>query len=255
MLRQMRSGDTVEEGRSFTDINVRVSGDTAWATLREQFVRKIQDNKGKKVDYHDVFTLVKRNGRWLINNVSQTEQNVKYVTRFRIMLSNGSILETYLPSHLSKAHTGGFALQDMFTQIVDPVYPEAARAAGVSGEVVFLVTFDEDGYIIQAIRRMGNPILADAAAAAMLQWKTNPMPVSITFPVEFDFRPDGSVDIAPTVPILGGGSVKQNEVPFNPLGFPKPQDFLIGEPPEGLAALAEEAAPVFVRPTEIPGDR
>lgn len=251
ILKQFRNGGTVEEGRSFSDIKVRVSGDTAWATLRDRFVRKNPYSKGKEADYYDVFTLAKRDGRWLINNISQTEQNVKYVKRCRIILNNGSSLETYLPSHISKAYTGGFALQDVFTQIVDPAYPEAAKAAGVSGEVVFLVTFDEDGFIVGALRRLGDPILADAAATAMLQWKANPMPVSLTFPVKFVFRPDGSVDTAQTVPSLEIGSIKQSELHPLPGGFPKPEDFLIGAPPDGLEALAEEAAPVFVPATPV----
>ena len=258
ILKQFRSGDTVEEGRSFSDIKVRVSGDTAWATLRDQFVRKIQDNKGKKVDYYSVYTLANRDGRWLINNINQTEQNVKYVIRYTINFSNGLRLDTYLPSSLSKATTGGITLQKYITQKVDPVYPEVARKAGVSGEVVFLVTFDEDGSIVRAIRRMGDPILANAAATAMRQWKAVPMPAdigSVTFPVQFVFHPDGSVDTAQTVPTLGVGSIKQNELYPNPGGFPKPEDFLIGEPPDGLAALSEEAAPIFIRPTEIPRDR
>ena len=258
ILKQFRNGDTIEEGRSFSDIKVSVSGDTAWATLRDRFMRKIQNSKGKEVDYHDVFTLVKRDGRWLINSISQTEQNVKYVTRCRIILGNGSSLETYLPSHLSKAYTGGFALQKMITRKVDPVYPDVARRARVSGEVVFLVTFDEDGSIVRAIRRMGNPILADAAATAMRQWKAVPMPAgsgSVTFPVQFVFHPDGSVDTLETVPTLGVGSIKQSELHPYPEEFPKPEDFLIGEPPDGLAALSEKAAPAFVRPTVVPSDR
>jgi TonB family protein len=182
------------------------------------------------------------------------EQNVKYVTRYTIIFSNGLRLETYLPSHLSPAITGGFALQKVFTQIVDPVYPEAARAAGVSGQVVFLVTLDKDGSIIRAIRRMGNPILADAAATAMRQWKASPQPASIssvTFPIEFVFRPNGTVDTAQTAPTLGAGKINQNELDPYPGGFPKPEDFLIGEPPNGLAALSREAAPQFVPATPM----
>ncbi len=258
ILKQFRNGGQVEEGRSFSNIKVSVSGDTAWATLRDQFVRKIQDNRGIEVDYHDVFTLVKRDGRWLINNISQTEQNVKYVTQYTIIFSNGLRLETYLPSSLSSATTGGFALQKYITQKVDPVYPEVARKARVSGEVVFLVTVDKDGFIVRAIRRLGNPILADAAATAMRQWKAVPGFAgyySVTIPVEFVFHPDGSVETSQTLPMLGVGSIKQDEVPYNPIGFPKSEDFLIGKPPDGLAALSEEAGPIFVRPIEIPRDR
>ena len=258
ILKQFRNGGTVEEGRSFSDIKVRVSGDTAWATLRDQFVRKVQDNKGKKVDYYSVYTLANRDGRWLINNVSQTEQNVKYVTRYTIIFSNGLRLETYLPSSLGSATTGGFALRKVFAQIVDPVYPELARKTRVSGEVVFLVTVDKDGSIVRAIRRLGNPILANAAATAMRQWKAVPTfagNYSVTIPVQFVFHPDGSVETSQMMPTLGIGSIKQNEVPYNPIGFPKPEDFLIGGPPDGLAALSEEAAPIFIAPTEIPRDR
>ena len=143
----------------------------------------------------------------------------------------------------------------MFVQKVDPVYPEAARAAGVSGEVVFLITIDKDGSIIRAIRRMGDPILADAAATAIRRWKAVPMVAgdySVTFPVQFVFRPDGSVNTAQTPPTLGVGSIKQDELPYNPEGFPKPEDFLIGEPPDGLVALSEEARPAFVPATPVP---
>jgi TonB family protein len=186
---------------------------------------------------------------------SQTEQDVKYVTRYTIHFSNGLSLETYLPSSLSPATTGGFELQKVFTLLVDPVYPEIARTARLSGEVVFLVTADKDGSVIGAIRRMGNPILAEAAATALRHWKANPMVAgnsSITFPVQFVFHPDGTVDAAQTVPTLGIASIKQSELHPYHEGFPKPEDFLIGEPPDGLAALTEEAMPQFVAPTEIP---
>lgn len=258
LLTQFRTAGMVEEGRTFSDVKVLVSGDTAWATLRDRFVRKSNNSKGTKVDYHDAFTLTKRDGRWLINHIVQTEQNVKAVARYTIMFGNGLRLETYLPSHLSKAATGGSALPKMFAQIVDPVYPAAARAAGVSGEVVFLATIDKDGSIGHAIRRMGNPILARAAATAMRQWKAEPMPEGIgstALPVRFVFHPDGSVDLAQTQPSLGVGRIKQNELLPAPGEIPKPEDFLIGKPPDGLAALSEESAPQFVPATPVPVNR
>ena len=239
---------------------MRVSGDTAWATLRDQFVRKNQNSKGKEFDYHGLYTLEQRDGRWLISNISQTEQNVKYLTRYTIRYSNGLRLETYLPPNDLKAGdgvTGGSFLQERLAQKVDPVYPEAARSAGVSGEVVFLVTMDGNGSIGRAIRLMGDPILADAAATAMRRWKVVPEQAghtSITCDVMFAFRPDGSVDTSQTAASIGIGSVKRTEV-FSPEGFPKPEDFLIGEPPDGLAALSQEVAPMFVRPTPVPRNR
>jgi Gram-negative bacterial TonB protein C-terminal len=127
-------------------------------------------------------------------------------------------------------------------------------ATGVSGEVVFLVTVDKDGSIIRAIRLMRDPILAEAAATAMRQWKTIPMwtrNLSVTFPIEFVFRSDGSVDTSQTAPTLGVASIKQIELAPHPDGFPKPEDFLIGEPPDGLAALLKEAAPQFVPATPM----
>jgi TonB family protein len=258
LLKQFRNAGMVEEGRSFSDIKVRLNGDTAWATLRDQFVQKNDNWKVRKVDYHDVFALTKRDGRWLINNISQTEQNAKSLARYSIIFSNGLRMETYLPSYLSKAATGGFALQKVFTQIVDPIYPEAARAAGVSGEVIFLATIDKNGSIYCAIRRMGNPILADAAATAMRKWKAVPMPAGIgstTLPIQFVFHPDGSVDLAQTQPSLGVGRIKQNEFFPSPGEIPKQEDFLIGNPPDEMAALFEESAPKFVTPTMIPKDR
>ena len=83
-----------------------------------RFVRKIPNSKGKKVDYYVVFTLAKRDGRWLINNISQTDQNVKYVTRYTIVFSSGLRLETYLPPKDigSAAVTGGFACKKVYSE-------------------------------------------------------------------------------------------------------------------------------------------
>jgi len=188
---------------------------------------------------------------------------VKYVTRYTIRYSNGLRLETYLPTNDMKSGdsvTRGEFLIKRLVQKVEPVYPESAKAAGVSGEVVFLVTFDEDGSIFRAIKLMGDPMLADAAATAMRKWMLDPNvtsndPRKLTCDVRIVFGSDGSVDTSQTAYAIGVGSVKQNELQYNPEGFPKPEDFLIGEPPDGLVALTEEAAPIFVRPTEIPRDR
>ena len=105
--------------------------------------------------------------------------------------------------------TGDFELRKVFTHIVNPVYPEIAEKAGLSGEVVLLATVDKDGSITRAIRRMGNPILADAAATAMRQWRRGSGfagNLAVTFPVQFVFNPDGSVETAQTVPTLGNNS-------------------------------------------------
>jgi TonB family protein len=78
------------------------------------------------------------------------------------------------------------------SQRVAPVYPEAAKKAGVEGTVVLSVTLDEKGHVIKARIIKSIPELDQAALDALRQWTYEPMtvdgkprPVVLSVNVEF----------------------------------------------------------------------
>jgi TonB family protein len=80
----------------------------------------------------------------------------------------------------------------------EPVYPKNAKSAGITGETEFEVTVDEEGNVIDIWSVRGKPLLANAAADAIWQWRYSPIllndsPTSVSFPVIIDFLPDGTV--------------------------------------------------------------
>jgi TonB family protein len=76
---------------------------------------------------------------------------------------------------------------------VDPVYPELAKRARVSGKVILIFSIDEDGNVLDVRVSSGHPFLNDAAINAVKRWKFSPtllsgdpVPVSATVAVIFD---------------------------------------------------------------------
>jgi TonB family protein len=63
----------------------------------------------------------------------------------------------------------------------EPIYP--AEANGVEGEVSLDAVIGKDGSILSLDVRSGDPILADAALAAVRQWAYRPLKVN-GIPVE-----------------------------------------------------------------------
>ncbi len=73
-----------------------------------------------------------------------------------------------------------------------PTYPQAARAAQMSGTVVVQVTVDECGSVIVSKPLSGPPLLQQAAAQAALKWRFKPtlvsgQPVKVSSTITFDF--------------------------------------------------------------------
>jgi TonB family protein len=76
---------------------------------------------------------------------------------------------------------------------VPPLYPEAAKKAGIEGTVVLSVTLDDKGAIIRARVIKSIPELDQAALDAVRQWKYEPMlvngtPRPIVFTVSVEFK-------------------------------------------------------------------
>jgi TonB family protein len=97
---------------------------------------------------------------------------------------------------------------------VEPVYPAAAREAGVKGTVLLMVTIDEKGKVTEAKAQTGNISLVPAAIDAVKQWRYTPVmsegravpvrtlvsvPFGVPPTIEFMIDEDGTV-LGPTLP-------------------------------------------------------
>jgi periplasmic protein TonB len=75
---------------------------------------------------------------------------------------------------------------------VDPVYPEEAKAAGVSGVVIIEITVATDGTVADARVLRSIPMLDQAALDAVRQWQYEPTllngePVDVIMTVTVNF--------------------------------------------------------------------
>ena len=64
--------------------------------------------------------------------------------------------------------------EKMLAERVTPAYPEAARKNNLRGEVLLLVVVGDDGKVQRTHLLSGNPILAEAAEAAVKKWRYKP---------------------------------------------------------------------------------
>ncbi len=62
----------------------------------------------------------------------------------------------------------------MLTHYVQPVYPQQARGAALAGDVTLKYVISADGTVEQIERYGGDAVLAEAAMAALKQWKFKP---------------------------------------------------------------------------------
>lgn len=101
------------------------------------------------------------------------------------------------PKPVKRAPTriGGDVIQSKLIKKIDPVFPELAKRARISGSVVLLVTVDEEGNVSEINVEQGHPLLRDAAVQAVKQWKYSPtilngepVPVIATVTVIFNLR-------------------------------------------------------------------
>src|SRR5262245_3989869 len=92
---------------------------------------------------------------------------------------------------------------------VDPVYPDAAKVARVSGIVILQVTVGVEGNVLEAQVLRGHPLLDQAALEAVRQWRYSPTvlngePVPVIATVSLRFNPGGVL----SVQMSGDGALK-----------------------------------------------
>ena len=83
--------------------------------------------------------------------------------------------------------------QKHLIHVVTPVYPEAARQAGIEGDVSLRIMIGQNGAVSRASVLSGEPVLARAAAQAVEQWHYEPAlldgsPVNVVTTVTLAFR-------------------------------------------------------------------
>ncbi len=95
---------------------------------------------------------------------------------------------------------GGNVQESKLQVKVNPVYPEQAKAARVSGVVILQVTVNEAGEVYDVKVLRGHPMLDDAAIEAVRQWRYSPtllngepVPVIATVTVIFNMQQGLSV--------------------------------------------------------------
>jgi TonB family protein len=94
---------------------------------------------------------------------------------------------------LDKEFFSGGVLQGKAIFRAEPVYPVAAKHAGISGTVVMEVTIDEEGNVIDTKMRCGNDIFAAESLAAARRWRFAPTtlngrPVKVIGSITFNFK-------------------------------------------------------------------
>lgn len=101
-----------------------------------------------------------------------------------------------------KGHVGGYIQEPTLLTKVDPVYPPAAKAAGIEGTVLLNATIGKKGNLL-SLRVMNSevdPDLARAAFEAVSQWQYSPVllngdPVEVETTITVNFRLGSKKDI------------------------------------------------------------
>lgn len=96
-------------------------------------------------------------------------------TRFAVQLAAAILALLVVPIAANQVVRVGGAIQPPRpVRHVDPVYPEAAKAAGVSGVVIIDIRIGTDGSVVEARVLRSIPLLDQAALDAVYQWKYEP---------------------------------------------------------------------------------
>ena len=95
------------------------------------------------------------------------------------------------PKHI---RVGGAVMTAQLIDKVQPTYPSEAKERGIQGVVKLQVIVAKDGTILELQVISGDSILAEAATAAVRQWRYQPTlldgrPVEVVSTIDVIFRP------------------------------------------------------------------
>jgi TonB family protein len=102
------------------------------------------------------------------------------------------------PKEPTRIRVGGNVASSKITHLVQPVYPETAKAAHISGAVVLRCVIAKDGTIMQLTYVSGPPLLLKPAMDAVRQWTYQPTllngkPVEVETTISVVFTLGGTV--------------------------------------------------------------
>jgi len=104
----------------------------------------------------------------------------------------------------TRIRVGGNVASSKITHIVQPVYPEAAKAAHICGTVVLRCIIAKDGTIMELTYISGPPLLMKPSMDAVHQWtyqptllNSKPVEVETTVSVVFTLGGTASPDSSP----------------------------------------------------------
>lgn len=116
----------------------------------------------------------------------------------------GKAADTPAPSEApkprpSRIRLGGKVTESSLVHQVQPIYPEIAKAAHISGTVVLHAIIAKDGTLAHLEYVSGPPLLKKAAMDAVAQWIYKPMmlngdPVEVDTTIHVVFQLDGTAD-------------------------------------------------------------
>jgi len=91
-----------------------------------------------------------------------------------------------------RIRVGGNVQQANLIRKVDPVYPRAAKEAGIQGAVRFTAIIDEAGHVKTLTLVSGHPLLVDAARDAVQFWEYKPtllngQPIEVLTQIDVNF--------------------------------------------------------------------
>jgi TonB family protein len=97
------------------------------------------------------------------------------------------------PAVPQRIRVGGNVQRAKLTSSVDPVYPQAARDAGIEGNVELGIVISKEGKVSSTSVLDGHPVLAAAAEEAVMRWVYAPTllngdPVEVVTTVTVPFK-------------------------------------------------------------------
>jgi TonB family protein len=145
------------------------------------------------------------------------------------------------PPQRDPIKVGGNVQESKLIHRVEPIYPEQALKARVSGTVILLITVNEAGFVSDVQVTSGHPMLNEAAITAVKQWQYSPtrlngepVPVianvTVVFAIKGDkaetgiapFPPAGKAQVSVIQSDGLGGMVVFRATPIDEKGSPSP---------------------------------
>jgi TonB family protein len=140
---------------------------------------------------------------WLSRHSPQPRATVTRETRYVLVAEPPAALlgaDEATPCEAARSKTAVFYGEPISGGVLNgkalrsprPLYPDTARSAQVSGEVIVEITVDECGNVVAAKAVYGHPLLQLAAVQAAYKWRFSPtllsgQPVKVRGTLSFNF--------------------------------------------------------------------